>query len=108
MPERLSARSIQNKAGRGGEQVVVGGVVQRAGAGPPVNHGADVIQPGGAPFEFRGSGLRVAGRQGRERAEAGRMRADSAGGLVVGVPGQRDGLPGGESLGGGRDDRQAR
>jgi hypothetical protein len=34
--------------------------------------------------------------------------ADGAGGLVVGVPGQRDGLPGGEGLGGGRDDRQDR
>ena len=60
-----------------------------------MNHGADVTQLGGASFEFGGGGLRVAGRQGRERAEAGRMRADGAGGLVVGVPGQRDGLPAG-------------
>ena len=30
------------QAGRGGEQVIVGGVIQRAGAGPPVDHGADV------------------------------------------------------------------
>jgi hypothetical protein len=36
------------------------------------------------------------------------MRADGGGGLVVRVPGQRDGLPGGEGLGGGGDDRQDR
>lgn len=80
------------QAGRGGEQVVVGGIIQCAGARPSVDHRADVTQPGGAPFEFRGRSLRIAGRQGRERAEAGRMRADSAGGLVVRFPGQRDGL----------------
>jgi len=36
------------------------------------------------------------------------MRADGVSGLVVRFPGQRDGLPGGECLGGGRDDRQDR
>jgi hypothetical protein len=60
------------------------------------------------PFEFGGRGLRVAGRQGRERAQAGRVRADGVGGLVVGVPGQRDGVGGREGLGGGGDDRQDR
>ena len=66
------------QAGRGGEQVVVGGVVQRAGAGPSVDHRADVTQPGGAPFEFRGGGLRAAGRQGRERAEFGEHGLEAA------------------------------
>jgi hypothetical protein len=95
-------------AGRGREQVVVGGVVERAVAGPPENHGADVTQLGGAPLEFRRRGLRIAGRQGRERAETARMRADRAGGLVVGIPGQRDRVGGREGLGGGGDDGQDR
>jgi hypothetical protein len=92
----------------GGDLGAVRGVVQRAGVGPPVKHGTDMTQPGGASFEFRGRGLRIAGRQGRERAEARRMRANGVSGLVVGYPGQRDGLPGREGLGGGGDDRQDR
>ena len=94
-------------AGRGREQVVVGGVVERAIAGPPENHRPDVTQPG-APFEFRRGGLRFAGRQGRERAEAVRTRADRAGRLVVGVPGQRDRVGRRQWLGGGGDDGQDR
>src|SRR5450756_2173459 len=39
----------------------------RADRPTPVDHGADVTQPGGAPFEFGGRGLRIAGRQGRLR-----------------------------------------
>jgi hypothetical protein len=77
-------------------------------ARPSVDHRADVAQLGGAPFEFCGRSLRIAGRQGRERAEAGRMRADGVSDLVVRFPGQRDGFPGRECLGGGRDDRQDR
>lgn len=94
------------QAGRGGEQVVVGGIVQRPAAGPAEDHGADVSQPGGAPFEFGCRGLRIAGRQRRERAEAVRMRAHRVSGLVVRVSGQHDGLAGGEGLGGRCDDRQ--
>jgi hypothetical protein len=96
------------ESGRDGQEVVVGRVVQRAAARPAVDHRADVTQPDGAPFEFGGRGLRIAGRQGRERAEPIRVRADGAGGLVVGVPGQRNGLPGRQGLRGGGDHRQDR
>jgi hypothetical protein len=73
-----------------------------------VHHRADVTEPRGAPFEFRRGRLRIAGRQGRQRAEAVRVRADRAGRLVVGIPGQRDGVGGLEGLGGGGGDRQDR
>ena len=70
--EATFAQADHDAAGRG-EQVadpVQQQVVQRAGAGPPVNHGADVAELGGAPFEFRGRSLRIASRQGRERTQA--------------------------------------
>ena len=94
------------QAGRSGEQVAVGGIVQRAAIRPPEDHRADVAKLGGAPFAFGRGGLRVASGQGRERAQAVRMRADRLRGLVVRRPGERDGVGGGECLGGGGDDGQ--
>ncbi|MEE4594422.1 site-specific integrase [Streptomyces sp. DSM 41524] len=65
MPDLRMDEDRLVEAGRGGEQVVVGGVVEGAVAGPPVHHRADVPQAGGTPFEFRGRRPRIASRDGR-------------------------------------------